>query len=239
MGGEGEEEEEPSMLRQAAVFFFFVFFFIPVVVIVLSFLFGSMLAAAEEWDTMDGFYYVISMLCGLPNPLTDVNPDTDLGKFVDIVIALWSLAVAGCIIGIVGGMGIVGKFTTFAETKGFKFSSKVNAVLADELEAHMSITDGGEISFEQFKTLMATLSEKVGKSLTDDEIKDYFNAIDADGTGKIEGREVTVLKELFGNDAAVDMWLVKRKTQLIEKKLDVLIGLMDPKTRDQAVHPVS
>ena len=45
--------------------------------------------AAEGWHIIDGFYYVISMLCGLPNPLTDVNPDTDLGKFVDIVIALW------------------------------------------------------------------------------------------------------------------------------------------------------
>ena len=37
----------------------------------------------------DGFYYIISMLCSLPKPLTEVTPDTDEGKIIDIVIAIW------------------------------------------------------------------------------------------------------------------------------------------------------
>ena len=43
----------------------------------------------EGWHIKDGFYYITSMLCGLPNPLTDVSPETDGGKIVDIVIAIW------------------------------------------------------------------------------------------------------------------------------------------------------
>jgi hypothetical protein len=44
---------------------------------------------AEGWHIMDGFYYITSMLCSLPNPLTDVSPETDEGKIVDIIIAIW------------------------------------------------------------------------------------------------------------------------------------------------------
>ena len=53
-----------------------VIFVLPIAVILLSFVFGFILAGAESWSVMDGFYYVISTLCGLPKPLTHVTPES-------------------------------------------------------------------------------------------------------------------------------------------------------------------
>ena len=41
---------------------------------------------------------------GVPDLLS-----TDLGKFADVVVAVWSLSVAGTFIGLIAGMGIVGR----------------------------------------------------------------------------------------------------------------------------------
>jgi len=37
----------------------------------------------------------MALLSGMPNPLTDAAPTTDGGKVMDIVISIWSLALAG------------------------------------------------------------------------------------------------------------------------------------------------
>lgn len=47
---------------------------VQVLVIMFSAFFGFILAELEGWADIDGFYYVTSMLCSLPEPLTDVTP---------------------------------------------------------------------------------------------------------------------------------------------------------------------
>ena len=102
--------------RQLFAFLIFVIIVVPVLVIVLSLFFGLILAEVEGWPIVDGFYYVTSMLCGLPEPLTDVQPDSTEGKIMDIIIAIWSLAVAGTVIGVVGGMSFINVFIETAES---------------------------------------------------------------------------------------------------------------------------
>ena len=58
------------------------------------------------------------------NALTDVTPDSDEGKIVDIIIALWALSLAGTIIGIVGGMSVINTLVESAEALGEKFGKK-------------------------------------------------------------------------------------------------------------------
>jgi isopropylmalate/homocitrate/citramalate synthase len=48
--------------------------------------------------------------------LTDVQPDSTEGKIMDIIIAIWSLAVAGTVIGVVGGMSLINVFIETAES---------------------------------------------------------------------------------------------------------------------------
>ena len=52
-------------LKKGLKFFFIVFVLIPAAVIACSFLFGTMLAKAEGWTIMDGFYIVVGNICGL------------------------------------------------------------------------------------------------------------------------------------------------------------------------------
>eukprot|EP00227_Mantoniella_beaufortii_P014699 CAMPEP_0197582352 /NCGR_PEP_ID=MMETSP1326-20131121/5588_1 /TAXON_ID=1155430 /ORGANISM="Genus nov. species nov., Strain RCC2288" /LENGTH=186 /DNA_ID=CAMNT_0043146415 /DNA_START=72 /DNA_END=629 /DNA_ORIENTATION=- len=124
---EDQDDNHPAaqkhkFISNVMVFFGFVFIAVPIIVLALSFLFGLMLAEAEGWPIKEGFYYVTSMLCGLPNPLTDFSPETDRGKIVDIVIAIWSLALAGTIIGVVGGMTVISELIASAEGLGKKFT---------------------------------------------------------------------------------------------------------------------
>ena len=93
--GAETEEDEPSFVRNLGIFFLFVFLIVPVIVLAVAALFGLLLAELEGWSFPDGFYYIISMLCGLPNPLTDVDPDTTEGRIIDIVIAIWALGARG------------------------------------------------------------------------------------------------------------------------------------------------
>merc|ERR1712216_56594 len=123
------DDESMSLLRQFASFMFFVIVVVPVLVIAVSFFFGLILAEVEGWKVMDGFYYVTSMLCGLPAPLTDAEPDSTEGKILDIIIAIWALAVAGTVIGVVGGMSFI---NVFIETAEASFASKKNSVSSDD-----------------------------------------------------------------------------------------------------------
>jgi len=227
MGDEGEEDEEeekgPSLLKQILTFLLFTFLFVPVVVIALAFLFGAILAAAEGWHIIDGFYYVISMLCGLPNPLTDVNPDTDLGKFVDIVIALWSLAVAGCVIGIVGGMSIVTNFTEAAESASFFHRSKVTATLQREI----STTAGGSVDFDQFRQIIKKMTD--GKKVpSETHLREIFHAIDTDGTNLIDSQEAgEFAKRMSSGGESIEVFLLKAKVLNLESKMDKMLAGMD------------
>ena len=123
--GAETEEHEPSFARNLGIFFLFVFVVVPVIVLAVAFIFGLILAEVEGWSIIDGFYYITSMLCGLPNPLTDVEPESTSGKIVDIVIAIWALALAGTIIGVVGGMSIIGNLIESAEKFGQRRKGKV------------------------------------------------------------------------------------------------------------------
>ena len=135
------DDESTSVLRQFGSFIFFVIVVVPVLVIAVSFFFGLILAEVEGWKVMDGFYYVTSMLCGLPAPLTDAEPDSTEGKILDIIIAIWSLAVAGTVIGVVGGMSFI---NVFIETAEASFASKKKNSVSSDDEQFEKMDSGSE-----------------------------------------------------------------------------------------------
>ena len=123
--------------------------FVPVVVLIFAGILGTILAELEGWPDLQGFYYIISMLCGLPNPITDdpgLSPTSTEGKFIDIVVALWSWALIGTVIGVVGGLTVVTQLVESAEglgqrvatwgrrTLGFKSKNQVTVVAPTDEE---------------------------------------------------------------------------------------------------------
>jgi hypothetical protein len=43
--------------------------------------------------------YIAGDVCGLPNPLANLNPTTALGTFVELTVAWWELALGGLVVG--------------------------------------------------------------------------------------------------------------------------------------------
>ena len=140
-----EEEKKDGILIPLLTFFGFVFIFIPITVMLMGAFFGAILAEVEGWKVKDGFYYIISMLCGLPTPLTEVDPDTDEGKLVDVIVALWALALAGTIIGVVGGLSVINRLVDAAESFGQRFKRAARkAVSGSDEEAPAAAGEDGE-----------------------------------------------------------------------------------------------
>ena len=140
-----EEEKKDGILIPLLTFFGFVFIFIPITVMLMGAFFGAILAEVEGWKIKDGFYYIISMLCGLPTPLTEVDPDTDEGKLVDVIVALWALALAGTIIGVVGGLSVINRLVDAAESFGQRFKRAARkAVSGSDEEAPAAAGEDGE-----------------------------------------------------------------------------------------------
>ena len=88
---DGEAESKCCQPSETTMFVLTVIFILPIGVICLSFIFGGLLAAVEGWNIMDGFYYSVSALCGLPEALTDVSPDSTSGKYQLLTFSFFSL----------------------------------------------------------------------------------------------------------------------------------------------------
>lgn len=77
--------------------FCFLFVMVPILVASLSVVLGAVLAGVEGWSWGRGFMYIISAVTA--TPLTSDSPLTAFGGILDCVIAIWSLAINGSIIG--------------------------------------------------------------------------------------------------------------------------------------------
>jgi len=113
---EVEELGEPHWIRVMVVFLVFVFTLVPAIILIASLILGALLAEAEGWKPMQGFLYVLTNLCVLGGPLTDVEPDSDRGRAVDVLVGLWALSVQASVMGVVAALSIHDRMIKAAET---------------------------------------------------------------------------------------------------------------------------
>jgi hypothetical protein len=104
------------------VFFSFLLLYCPVIVCLINCIFGIVLAMHEGWTIWVGFLYVSSTVCGLGNPLTAATPVTVGGKTFDVLTALWSVSIAGTIMGVASALSAATLFIDYlnARTKWCK-----------------------------------------------------------------------------------------------------------------------
>uniref|UniRef100_A0A7S2CBQ4 Uncharacterized protein n=1 Tax=Octactis speculum TaxID=3111310 RepID=A0A7S2CBQ4_9STRA len=82
-----------------------VFCVIPLVIQLACLIFGVILAAFEKWAISDGFLYVLSAVCGLGTPMTNVNPENFHGRVLGVILGIAAQGVIGAIIGVLAGIG--------------------------------------------------------------------------------------------------------------------------------------
>eukprot|EP00658_Telonema_sp_P-2_P068933 TRINITY_DN5796_c0_g2_i2.p1 TRINITY_DN5796_c0_g2~~TRINITY_DN5796_c0_g2_i2.p1 ORF type:complete len:172 (-),score=41.38 TRINITY_DN5796_c0_g2_i2:111-626(-) len=116
---------------------------VPIALLLNGMVFGGLLALFEGWPYMDGFYYVTGNLTGLATPLTSAQPETNLGKIVDVLIAIWSLSVLGVVIGLMANFSIMGEITTKIEGAPSVQVTTVQDLVADVAEIRYLLDNGG------------------------------------------------------------------------------------------------
>ena len=173
----------PRWVRQLLVFLLFCFVLVPAVVLAVAAVLGGILAAVEGWRYEDGFLYVISNLCALANPLTDVGPDSEAGMFFDILVALWSLAISGAAIGVVAALSFTEQLTKTIDGSEPELDGK-------QVEALVHAASKGAIDLAEFKTAMQS-------GQMPENVDDLFQSLDADGDGLLDAGEVEVARASF------------------------------------------
>ena len=174
----------------------------------------------------DWFLYIISNLVGLGTPLTNVTPSAEniFGEIFDLFVAVWSLSVAGIVIGIIGTLS----FTTMAST-GFEQSMQRRIsrwVLRRKASA-------GGLDLNE---LRAFLAER-GYAMSEEESEKVFLACDGDSSGKIDAEEVEKVIKVLDS-----MGMVKRgasgKGQLeMKSQVTRLLKLTQPQLTPCLLHP--
>jgi hypothetical protein len=96
---------------------------IPVGCSLVACVLGAVLAHTCGWPFRTGFQYVTSVLAGMANPLTNLNPTTIDGEVVALMVALVALSIEGTLLAMLASMTAVEVMT--AHLNGLAELSKV------------------------------------------------------------------------------------------------------------------
>ena len=241
----------PKCCASFCAFFIFGIVFVPIATFLICALFALPLWAIEcaevtelygaaNVDTsapgMCSYYewwkYIIGNLVGVGD-LTEVALVTGnvLVEIIDLLIATWSLTVAGLVIGLVGSLAWVSLLT---ETADEKVTGRMGKLLGFEAAAEAAATQS--LDFPAF----TAMCNDQGLSLDDAKMRELFDAADEDGSGTIDTDEVKKLiasvkvvvakgggaKDASGSGGAAVEELAARMDAM-DKKLEKIIALLN------------
>ena len=216
---------------------------VPVAVFTISAFFAIILWALEcgevetpaekecDWHSPDcicSYYqwwiYIIGNLVGVG--LTNVAPAAGhvFAELVDLLIATWSITVAGLVIGLVGGFTFVGMLTDGADSA---ISSRVGKLLGLEKQLRDLADDG--MDFKAFQELC----EQHKVELSEARLRELFEEADKNQSGTIEANEVDLLMKKVKTEVtpvdAMSNDVLLARMDAMEEKLDKLVRLMEAK----------
>ena len=148
----------------------------------------SVEGACSYWEW---FLYVMSNLCGLATPLTDISPDSDhkFAEIVDLLIAVWSIALTGTVIGAIGVM-------SFTNVTVERMEKTLTRRLAGK-----ALAEAAAAGMLDLNKLTEVLVEN-GFSLSAEATKRIFEAADADKSGSIDTKELKKILEILETSGA-------------------------------------
>ncbi|CAK9034139.1 unnamed protein product [Durusdinium trenchii] len=94
----------------------------PLSVLALCALLGGILALLESWTFEQGFYYVISCVCGIQ--LVNIVPLRWHGRLSATLIGVLDMGLTGVIIGMTGGIGFLIQFVEWYEKRIHQMQAK-------------------------------------------------------------------------------------------------------------------
>ena len=230
----------PMCCGKFMAFFVFGIIVVPVAVFTISAFFALILwglecseavdksCTWEESDCICSYYqwwiYIVGNLVGVS--ITDVGPEAGhvLAELIDLLIAVWSLTVAGLVIGLVGSLAWVGMLTEGADGV---MISRFDKILGLQESVNKEASEGG-LDFDTFVSLCADKQINLPSA----RLREVFDAADVDSSGKIEGSEVGALIEKVAAEAEAmeaepSVSELSERMDAMDKKLDKLVRLLE------------
>ena len=237
----------PTWCPHFCGFVIFGLIFVPLAVFVISAIFalplwGLECAEAREvpgyvelaWsdeDNLCSFYqwwiYIIGNLVGVG--ITNVGPAAGhvFAELIDLLIAVWSLTVAGLVIGLVGSLAWVNMLVEGADSS---VTTRLQALAGFNQEANALAASASGLDFAEFSALCEEHNIRIAEARR----RELFDSSDADGSGTIGTAEIDKLLAVMRKEEAeapgggdVDMGMVVARMDAMEAKLDKLLGLLD------------
>lgn len=140
--------------------------------------------ACHYWEW---FLYIASNLLGLATPLTNVSPDSGhiFAEIIDLIIAVWSLSIAGAAIGVVSALTFTATSVAGLETAlSRRFARKRLEAAADE---------SGKLDLPRMREILV----QSGFDLTDTQAELVFKAADEDGSHYLDRAEVRKISAIL------------------------------------------
>jgi len=188
-GGQVSQGWKMTQPKPWVTFIVLTFIILPAVVLFLAILFGGLLISVEDWEFKHGFYYVLGNLLGLATPLWGGSPATKFGKFLDVLVSVWSLSLCSAAIGVVGSMRFIHNLVDHID--GERLSDTTQAQLRAMYEELNHATDNDELSFDLFNSTVKKVFHK--SSIEGIELKRIFSKFDIDHSGKLSREEAQEL----------------------------------------------
>ena len=154
--------------------------------------------------------------------LTDVGPESGhvAAQIIDLLIAVWSLTVAGLVIGIVGNLAWVSSITESTDTS---LSQSFRKMLGKRLR---DLAAEGGFDFAKF---MQTCEEE-GIQLSEERLRQMFVKFDKDNNASIDAIEVeallTAVREEDGSHSNVTN-LTNQTISSVIQRIDALEASME------------
>jgi len=190
---------------------FIIFFVVPTLIFIFAALFATLIFAAEcaaasptdpadqvgpraQWDPCSWygwFLYVMGNLVALATPLTNLSTQSGhtFSELVDLLVAVWALALAASFIGIVSSLQMTQQVAVIFEE--FTVATMMRLTGAHRISDLVAEADG-----MQFDEFYETLSMS-GIPLSVAEARAMFNQYDKDGSGSIDKKEGKKLMEML------------------------------------------
>ena len=231
----------PKCCAPFCTFFVFGLIFVPLAVFCISAIFALPLWAVEcgevenytpsAWSDEDNicsffqwWIYIIGNLVGVS--ITNVAPAAGhvFSEILDLLICVWSLTVAGLVIGLVGSLAWVNFLVENADSS---LNSKFTSLMGLREKARELAADASGLDFDEFSQLCVEHS----LSLPEERRRELFNSNDENGNGVIDSSEVEKLIAKMKESETVES-VEPTTAQLVERmnamdsKLDAILGLL-------------
>jgi len=218
---------------------------VPAAVFAIGAVFAAMLYAIECSDAKDihgenmstwteeqlhlcSFYewwlYIIGNLVGVSVADVDVTSGHVLSAVLDLLISVWSLTIAGLVIGLVGSLAWVSMLTTGADDAlTNRFNHVMNLARATR---ELVGTNGGSIDFATFEALC----REKGLSPSTERLRTIFSDADANESGTIDSTEVEqLIASIQGlhDSAPTTIEDLGVRMERLEAKMDRMVETME------------